>query len=149
MPCLELYPTWFLKNNCNNNNNNNIDKNDINNTSSYITTRLKEICHYVIPIMSFLSLFLRNQLGESSKQGIQVTWSIPIHHVKWWISRFRGVYRNFIASGKSSFWYYLKSFRPFCNITGSSVVACCWFSISASTFYYCYYYCYYCYYFYC
>ena len=71
-------------------------------------------------LMSFLSLlllllllsqlFLRKQVGESSKQGIQVAWSSPINHVKWSISRFRGVYRDLTVSGGSSFWYYLKAF---------------------------------------
>ena len=47
---------------------------------------------------------------ESSKQGIQAAWSNPIHHIKWWISRFRGVYRSLTASGGSSFYCYLKAF---------------------------------------
>ena len=42
-------------------------------------------------------VFLKNQVGESSKQRSQAAWSTPIHHVKWWISRFRGAYRTQVA----------------------------------------------------
>ena len=65
---------------------------------------------FLLLLLLLLQLFLRNQVGESSKQVIQAAWSTPIHHVKWWISRFRGVYRDLTASGGSSFWYYLKAF---------------------------------------
>ena len=86
-----------------------------------------------------LQLFLTNQVRESFKQGIQAAWSAPIHHVKLWISRFRGVYRDLTASGRELFLILLKGFRPFCNVTRSSVVGCCGHSISASTsYYYCY-----------
>ena len=67
------------------------------------------LCSLILP----LQLFLRNQLGESSKQEIQAPWSTPIHHVKWWISRFRGVYRTITASYGRSFWFYLKAFGHF------------------------------------
>ena len=45
-----------------------------------------------------LWVFLRNQVQESSKQGTQAASSAPIHHIKWWISRFRGAYRTHSAS---------------------------------------------------
>ena len=64
----------------------------------------------VIIIIIIITVILEKSSGESSKQEIQATWSTPIHHVKWWISRFRGVYRDLTASGGSSFWYYLKAF---------------------------------------
>ena len=73
-------------------------------------------------LISPLQLFLRNQVRESSKQGIQAAWSTPIHHVKRWISRFRGVYRALAASDGELFLILLKGFRPFCNVTRSSVL---------------------------
>ena len=69
-----------------------------------------------------VELFLRNQVGESSKQGIQAAWSTPIHHVKWWISRFRGTYRALAASEAGLFLILLKDLRPLCNVTRSSVL---------------------------
>ena len=69
-----------------------------------------------------VELFLRNQVGESSKQGIQAAWSTPIHHVKWWISRFRGIYRALAASEVGLFLILLKGLRPLCNVTRSSVL---------------------------
>ena len=69
-----------------------------------------------------LQLFLRNQVGESSKKGIQAAWSTPIHHVKWWISRFRGIYRALAASEVGLFLILLKGLRPLCNVTRSSVL---------------------------
>ena len=69
-----------------------------------------------------VELFLRNQVGESSKQGIQAAWSTPIHHVKWWISRFRGIYRALAASEVGLFLILLKNLRPLCNVTRSSVL---------------------------
>ena len=45
-----------------------------------------------------LTVFLRNQVGETFKQGIQAAWPTPIYHVKWWISHLRGVYRTLTAS---------------------------------------------------
>ena len=69
-----------------------------------------------------VQLFLRNQVGESSKQGIQAAWSTPIHHVKWWISSFRGIYRALAASEAGLFLILLKDLRPLCNVTRSSVL---------------------------
>ena len=69
-----------------------------------------------------LQLFLRNQVGESSKKGIQAAWSTPIHHVKWWISRFRGIYRALAASEVGLFLILLKDLRPLCNVTRISVL---------------------------
>ena len=69
-----------------------------------------------------VELFSRNQVSESSKQGIQVAWSTPIHHVKWWISRFRGIYRALAASEVGLFLILLKGLRPLCNVTRSSVL---------------------------
>ena len=57
-------------------------------------------------------LFLRNLVGESFKQGIQAAWSTPIHHVKWWISRFRGIYRALAALETWIFLILLKGLRP-------------------------------------
>ena len=39
---------------------------------------LLQLCLLILPLW----VFLKNQVGESSKQGIQVAWSTPIHHVK-------------------------------------------------------------------
>ena len=61
-------------------------------------------------------------MGESSKQGIQAVYSALIHHVKWWWSRFRGVYRAFRASVGNSFWYYLKAFGHYLMSHGAP----CW-----------------------
>ena len=69
-----------------------------------------------------VELFLRNQVGESSKQGIQAAWSTPIHHVKWWISRFRGIYRALTAPEAGLFLILLKGLWPLCNVTRSSVL---------------------------
>ena len=76
------------------------------------------LCWLILPVQ----LFLRNLVVESSKQGIQAAWSTPIHHVKWWISRFRGEYRDLAASEGELFLILLKGFRPFCNVTRSSVL---------------------------
>ena len=70
-----------------------------------------------------VELFLGNQVGESSKQGIQTAWSTPIHHVKWWISRFRGIYRALAASETGLCLILLKDLRPWCNVTRSSLLA--------------------------
>ena len=71
-----------------------------------------------------VQLFLRNQVGESSKQGIQAAWSTPIHHVKWWISRFRGIYKEpcLAASEAGLFLIILRGLRPLCKVTRSSVL---------------------------
>ena len=69
-----------------------------------------------------VELFLRNQVGESSKQRIQLAWSTPIHHVKWWISHFRGIYRALTTSEVDLFLILLKGYRPFCNVTRSSAL---------------------------
>ena len=46
---------------------------------------LLQLCLLILPLW----LFLRNQVGESSKQRNQAAWSTPI---KWWLSCFRGAY---------------------------------------------------------
>ena len=69
-----------------------------------------------------VELFLRNQVGESSKQGIEAAWSTPIPHVKWWISRFRGIHRALAASEVRLFLILLKGLRPLCNVTRNSVL---------------------------
>ena len=69
-----------------------------------------------------VQLFLRNQVGESSKQGIQAAWSTPIYHVKLWIIRFRGIYRVLAVSEEELFLNLLKSLWPLCNVTTSSVL---------------------------
>ena len=68
-----------------------------------------------------IELFLGNQVGDSSKQGIQAVWSTPIYHVNWWISRFRGISRALTASEVGLFLILIKGLRPLCNITRSSV----------------------------
>ena len=69
---------------------------------------LLQLCLLILPLW----VFLRNQVGQSSKQGIQEGWSTPIHHVKWWISRFRGTCRTHAAS----------EVEPFCAISGFRAV---------------------------
>ena len=69
-----------------------------------------------------VQLFLRNQVGKSSKKGIQAEWSTSIHHVKWWISRFRGIYRACVVTEAGLFLILLKGLRPLCNVTRSSVL---------------------------
>ena len=59
--------------------------------------------------------------GEGvSKQGIQAAWSTPIHHVKWWRSRFRGVCRAYAASEVDLF-VILTAFGPL-YVTESSIL---------------------------
>ena len=55
---------------------------------------LLQLCLLILPLW----VFLRNQVGESSKQEIQAVWSTFIHHVKWWISHFRGTGKTYAAS---------------------------------------------------
>ena len=62
----------------------------------------------VLPVQ----LFLRNQVGEISKQGIQAAWFTLIHHVKWWIGHFRGIYRALATSEAGLFFILLKGLRP-------------------------------------
>ena len=69
-----------------------------------------------------VQLFLRKQVGETPKQGFKAAWSTPIHHVNWWISRFRGIYRALAASEAGLFLILLKGLRPLCNVTRSSVL---------------------------
>ena len=49
--------------------------------SLVITLLLSLLLQLCLLILS-LWVFLRNQVEESSKQGIQVAWSTPIHHVQ-------------------------------------------------------------------
>ena len=65
----------------------------------------------------------KSSVGESSKQGIQVAWSTPIHHIKWWIIRFRGIHRALVASDGGLFLILIKGFQSLFNITRSSVLA--------------------------
>ena len=74
-------------------------------------------------LILLLQLILRNKVGESSKKGIQAAWSTPIHHVKWWISHFRGIYRALPACEAGLFLILLKCIQPLRNVTRSSVLA--------------------------
>ena len=60
--------------------------------SNYVMLLLSllQLCLLILPFQAFL----RNQVGESSKQGIRVAWSTLIHQVKWWIGRFGGAYKT-------------------------------------------------------
>ena len=69
-----------------------------------------------------VQLFLRNQVRQSSKQIIQATLSSPIHHVKWSISRFRGIYRALTASEARFLLILLKGLQPLYNVPRSSVL---------------------------
>ena len=90
-------------------------------------------------LILLLQLISRNKVGESSKKGIQAAWSTPIHHVKWWISHFRGIYRALPACEAGLFLILLKCIQPLCH--KELRVGCCGCSVSVSAFYY---YCYYC-----
>ena len=77
-------------------------------------------------LFSFLSFFILSSffsfiqlVGESSKQGIQVAWSTPIHHITRWRSPFRGVYRTLTASEGELFLTLLKGFWSLCYVTRS------------------------------
>ena len=76
------------------------------------------LCWLILP----LQLFLRNQVGESSKEGIQTAWSTLIYHINSWISRFRGVCRSLTASEGKLFLILLKNFQSLFNITRSFVL---------------------------
>ena len=73
-------------------------------------------------LILLVQLFLRNQVGKSSKQGIQTAWSTPIHPIKWWISRFRDIYRALATSEAGLFLILLKGLQPLCNVTRSSML---------------------------
>ena len=64
----------------------------------------------------------KSWVGKSCKQGIQATWFTPILYVKWWISRFRGAYRNHMTSLVELFMILVNSFRPLYSLTGNSVL---------------------------
>ena len=84
-----------------------------------------------------LWVFLRNQVGESSKQGIQAGWSTPIYHVKWWKSRFRGAFRTHTASELSVILVAVVCYREL-------GIGCCESPTCVSSFYhYCHYFYYY------
>ena len=74
------------------------------------------LCWLILP----LQLFLKNLVGESCKEGTQATWSTPIHHSKLWIRRFRDV--SLSTSEGELFLILLEGFRPWCNVTRSSVL---------------------------
>ena len=69
-----------------------------------------------------VTVILEKSSGESSKQGTQGACSTPIHHVKFWISRFRGTYRTLTASEGKLFLILLKGLRPLYKVTRSSVL---------------------------
>ena len=68
------------------------------------------------------TVILEKKVRESSKQGIQAAWSTPIHHLKWRISRFRGIYRTLAASEAGLFLILLKGLQPLCDVTRRSVL---------------------------
>ena len=86
---------------------------------SLVITLLLLLLQLILLILQ-LWVFLRNQVEESSKQGIQAAWSTPIHHLKWWISRFRGAYRTHAAS-KVELFVILVAFGLLC-VTESPVL---------------------------
>ena len=69
---------------------------------------LMQLCLLIL----LIQVFLRNQIGESSKQGIQATWSTPIYHDEWWISCVRGTYRTHATFGVELFVILVNSFQP-------------------------------------
>ena len=71
-------------------------------------------CYLILP----LHVSLRNLLGK--KQGIQVSWPIPIH--QWWISRVRRIYRTLTAFEMELFLILVKDFRPLCTVRRSSLL---------------------------
>ena len=76
-------------------------------------------------LILLLQIFLRNRVGESSKQVIQGAWSTPTHHLKWWISHSRGIYRASEGGdtvGGGAFLILFKGFWPLCNVTRSSML---------------------------
>ena len=79
---------------------------------------LLQLCLLTLP----LQVFLRNQVGQSSKQRIQEAWSTTIHHIKWCISRFRGAYRTHATSEVEFFVILVNGFQPLYNVTGCSVL---------------------------
>ena len=81
------------------------------------------LLQFLFWLILLVQLFLRNQVAESSKQGIQAAWSTPIHYVKWWISCFWGIYRVLEASEAGLFLILLRGLLPLCNVTRSSVLA--------------------------
>ena len=101
---------------------------------------LLQLCLLILPLW----VFLRNELGESSKQGIQAAWSTPIHHVKWWISRLRGAYRTHAAS-EVEFFVTLAAFGLL-YVTENSVLGAVRVLHVSFYHYYCYYYYHYYYY---
>ena len=101
---------------------------------------LLQLCLLILPLW----VFLRNELGESSKQGIQAAWSTPIHHVKWWISRLRGAYRTHAAS-EVEFFVTLAAFGLL-YVTENSVLGAVRILHVSFYHYYCYYYYHYYYY---
>ena len=86
---------------------------------SLVITSLLTLLQLCSLILQFW-VFLRNQVGESSKQEIQAAWSTPIHNVKWWISRFRGAYRTH-ASSEAELFVILAAFGLL-YVTESSVL---------------------------
>ena len=79
---------------------------------------LLQLCLLILPLW----VFLRNQVWESSKQGIQTAWSTPIHHVKWWINRFRDACTTYAASEVEPF-VILAAFGPLYVIESSLLSA--------------------------
>ena len=52
-----------------------------------------------------LQFFLRNQVGESSKEGIQTAWSSLIYHIKCWITVVSKAYVEASQHLRGSFFY--------------------------------------------
>ena len=75
-------------------------------------------------LILLLRIFLRNQVGESSKQVIQAAWPTPTHHLQWWISHFRGICRASEGGdrGAGTFSYYLKAFDHYVMSQGAVLV---------------------------
>ena len=70
-----------------------------------------------------LQASLQNQVGEISKQSIRAARSTLIHQVKWWVSRFRDIYRTYKASLEMELLLILvNGFHPLCNVPKNSVL---------------------------
>ena len=101
---------------------------------------LLQLCLLILPLW----VFLRNEVGESSKQGIQAAWSTPIHHIKLWISHLRGAYRTHAAS-EVEFFVILAAFGLL-YVTENSVLGAVSVLHVSFYHYYCFYYYHYYYY---
>ena len=75
----------------------------------------------IITIVILINITGRVILEKSSGEEFQAS-STPIHHVKWWINRFKVMYRALAASEVGLFFILLKGLEPLCNVTRSSVL---------------------------